>query len=62
MKILFLSDLHLGSPLFRRKAEILNILKDEYDKIIVVGDLLDVWYKSAYDIYRENEDRQLWKP
>jgi UDP-2,3-diacylglucosamine pyrophosphatase LpxH len=43
MKILFLSDLHLGSPLFDSEGEILNILQRYYDMVVVLGDFIDVW-------------------
>jgi len=43
MKILFLSDLHLGSPLFKSHAEVLNLLYEDYDKIFITGDLVDIW-------------------
>jgi UDP-2,3-diacylglucosamine hydrolase len=43
MKILFLSDLHLGSALFESDAVIISLLNKEYDKIFLVGDTIDVW-------------------
>jgi len=56
LKILFLSDLHLGSPLFKHKDEVISLIQGDYDKVIMVGDILDVWEKAAYDIYVENEE------
>jgi len=44
MKILFISDLHLGSPLFKSEKRVMRLLKDgSYDKVIIVGDLFDSW-------------------
>lgn len=41
---LYLSDLHLGSPLFDSEEEIVTLIKDErFDRIYFVGDMLDVW-------------------
>jgi len=44
MKILFISDLHLGSPLFKEEKDIMKLLNDpSYHKIVIVGDLFDNW-------------------
>lgn len=47
MKYLFVSDLHLGSPI-SKADHILNRLLayEDYDKVFIVGDFLDVWEKS----------------
>jgi len=54
MKMLFLSDLHLGSPCFKAYSELLNLLYVDYDKIFIVGDLLDVWEQKPSDILLRN--------
>ncbi len=56
MKILFLSDLHLGSPLFKSEDKILSLLEEEYDKIIFVGDIIDVWENNLVCIVCHNQD------
>jgi len=53
---LYLSDLHLGSPLFKSKHEILNLLSQCFEKIVIVGDLFDTWEDSFDDILDENRD------
>jgi UDP-2,3-diacylglucosamine pyrophosphatase LpxH len=46
MKHLFLSCIHLGSPLFKSEKAILNILDGNYEKIYLVGDIWDTWEMS----------------
>lgn len=44
MKYLILSDLHLGSPLFKYELELIHLLNDnKFDKIIINGDIFDIW-------------------
>lgn len=52
MKILFLSDLHLGSPLFDSESEsiIMALLDGNYDKIFIVGDTIDSWEEKLTTI------------
>ena len=54
MKLLFLSDLHLGSPLFESEAEIINLLSKDYDQIYIIGDLLDVWEDDLASVVSDN--------
>lgn len=54
MKFLFLSDLHLGSPLFVSKSKILELLNGDYDRIFILGDLLDIWEEKLEDILSDN--------
>ena len=57
MKILFISDLHLGSPLFRSDATVIELLSnDRYDKIIIIGDIIDTWEGTTNRITRNNKD------
>lgn len=42
MRYLFISDFHLGSPLFSREYALTRILLDGYDKVFLVGDILDI--------------------
>jgi len=57
MKTLILSDLHLGSPLFNKKDEVIKLLKcSEYDRIVLNGDIFDIWEDCFYDIIRKNTD------
>lgn len=41
MRYLFISDFHLGSPLFSNEYELIKILTSGYDKIFLVGDIID---------------------
>jgi UDP-2,3-diacylglucosamine pyrophosphatase LpxH len=50
MHILFLSDLHLGSFLFRSENIILSLLDNKYDKIFLLGDIIDKWAGNINDI------------
>lgn len=51
---LFISDLHAGSPLFKHREYLTNIIKnDKYERIVVVGDVIDVWEKSVESILDE---------
>lgn len=44
MNYLIISDLHIGSPLFTKKKEVMELVNSEiYDKIIVNGDIIDTW-------------------
>lgn len=54
MKLLFISDLHLGSPLFRFKNKVIRLLDDKYDRVFILGDLLDIWEDSLESIVRDN--------
>ena len=57
MKTLIISDIHLGSPLVDKKVEMMNLIKlDEYDTIILNGDIFDVWEDSFIDIYLSHLD------
>ena len=56
MRYLFISDFHLGSPLFSHEYELTNILTDNYDRVFLVGDILDIQEDSLDRIsviYRE---------
>ena len=55
MKILILSDLHLGSPMFSEESTIINLLKSEgYDVIVLNGDIFDVWEEPFDKIKQKN--------
>lgn len=53
-KTLFLSDLHLGSPLFELGTICGLILSPEYERVFLVGDIFDVWEDGLTDIVRKN--------
>jgi UDP-2,3-diacylglucosamine pyrophosphatase LpxH len=41
---LYLSDLHLGNPLFKSEEEVVSLVNDtRFDRIFFVGDIIDVW-------------------
>jgi UDP-2,3-diacylglucosamine pyrophosphatase LpxH len=46
-KFLFISDLHLGSPLFRSEDQVFFLLNGNYDKIFIVGDIIDTWEEDV---------------
>jgi len=51
---LYLSDLHLGNPLFNSEAIILRLLNDaKYDRIIILGDIIDTW-EAPVDVIKSN--------
>jgi len=55
MKTLFLSDFHLGSPLFKSTEVIVDLLMSpEFEEVILVGDIFDTWEDSIEDIYSNN--------
>lgn len=55
MKRLILSDLHLGSPLFTKRKEVIQALcSEEFSDIIFNGDLLDIWETNIDNIKRDN--------
>lgn len=57
MKILFISDLHLGSPLFKSDDTIIRLLGDSsYDKIVILGDIIDTWEGTTERIVRRNKN------
>ena len=41
--ILFISDVHLGEPNFCLEKELRSILQMDFEKIYILGDILDVW-------------------
>lgn len=56
MKILIISDLHLGSPLFNKKSEFISLIKSPtYGIIILNGDIFDVWEEDADKIAKHNQ-------
>jgi len=56
MKTLFLSDLHLGSPLFTKKAAVVDlILSPEFEELILVGDIFDTWEAKIEKIFNDNQ-------
>lgn len=41
--VLFISDTHIGSPLYTNYGPLLDVVSDpKYDMIVVCGDLIDV--------------------
>lgn len=55
MNLLFISDLHLGSPLFRAENKVLSLLNGEYDRVFILGDVLDVWENDLDSIVFNNK-------
>lgn len=48
---LFLSDLHLGSPLFDKENEIKQLFNcNKYDEVFIIGDIIDTWENSVKTI------------
>jgi len=43
MTDIFLSDLHIGSPLFDIEEGFIELLKNGYNKLYLLGDVLDTW-------------------
>ena len=60
MKKLFISDLHLGSPLFKKEKEVINLLiSDIYNEIFILGDVFDCWEGNVWMIF--NKYREMIK-
>ena len=68
VKRLFLSDLHLGSPLFKKEDEVISLVNaQEYDEIYILGDLFDTWevfmcyitkkYKNLIKVLNDKGDK-----
>ena len=61
MKTLVISDLHIGSKGCNTKA-IINLLKtEEYDRLILVGDIIDGWLFQRYKKFSEAHNRVIRK-
>lgn len=57
MKTLFISDLHLGSSLFKSDDIVMELLSDgSYDKIILIGDIIDTWESTTSRIVKKNKE------
>lgn len=57
MKILFVSDIHLGSPLFKLENELRDLINDKsYDYIYILGDVIDSWEAFIWDIVHNHLD------
>ena len=57
MKTLVMSDLHIGSKGCNTKA-IINLLKtEEYDRLILVGDIIDGWLFQRYKKFSEAHNK-----
>lgn len=56
MRYIFLSDLHLGSPLFKSKNKVMELLNNKYDKVFILGDLIDLWEDDIENILYDNRD------
>ena len=53
---LYLSDLHLGNPLFESEKAILKLLNEpKYDKIFILGDIIDTWETPVESIRKKHE-------
>lgn len=55
MRVLFLSDFHMGSPLFKHDNRVKSLLHNGYDTIIIVGDIIDSWEDSVWDIVEKHQ-------
>jgi len=54
MKILFISDFHLGSPLFSKEYEVTQLFKcSDYKEIYIVGDVIDTWEGDVKEIAKK---------
>jgi predicted phosphodiesterase len=51
MKTLILSDLHIGDPRFSDSAAVIKMLYEgEYDTLLLLGDIIDLWLADLKDI------------
>ena len=61
MKTLVMSDLHIGSKGCNTKA-IINLLKtEEYDRLILVGDIIDGWLFQRYKKFSAEHNKVIRK-
>jgi UDP-2,3-diacylglucosamine pyrophosphatase LpxH len=51
MRKLFISDIHLGSPLFKHRENLVRLLKNNnFDQLFLLGDIIDTWEGSVYAV------------
>jgi len=51
MKKLFISDFHLGSPLFKKEKQIIQLFNcNDYKEIYILGDIIDTWEDDLNNI------------
>lgn len=56
MKI-FISDLHISSPLFKKDKEIINLINTkEVEEVFILGDILDTWEEDPYRTMENKKD------
>jgi UDP-2,3-diacylglucosamine pyrophosphatase LpxH len=52
---LYLSDIHLGSPLFDSESDLIKLIKDDrFRRIFFVGDIFDVWEQELSKIQNDH--------
>jgi UDP-2,3-diacylglucosamine pyrophosphatase LpxH len=53
---LFISDFHLGSPLFNKTKELVALFnREDIDSIYILGDIFDSWEMDPLDIFYKYE-------
>jgi len=56
MKV-FISDLHISSPLFKKEKEVVDLFNDpKVKEIYILGDLLDTWEQDPYKTAEKKKD------
>lgn len=54
--IVFMSDLHIGSPLFKADDLVADIYSDpKVEEVYILGDLFDTWEKDVFSVARKKE-------
>lgn len=54
---LLLSDIHLGSPLFKLEKQLISLLSDKkYERVFIIGDLIDEWEMDVGEILDKYKD------
>jgi UDP-2,3-diacylglucosamine pyrophosphatase LpxH len=54
---LFISDLHISSPLFNKEVEIIELFNSSYiEDIYILGDVLDYWQENPDKTVFKNKD------
>ena len=56
MKFLFLSDIHLGSPLFQEHDKLEEVLNSNFEHLYLLGDILDVQERDLNKIIKRNKN------
>jgi UDP-2,3-diacylglucosamine pyrophosphatase LpxH len=55
-KHIFISDIHLGSPLQKNHDDLLDAIVEKCDNMFLIGDIIDVWEDDLEDIIKDRRN------